>query len=379
MGLCSALLLAACGEEAARSQDPELRALLALPAHLEVPFVPDYNPLTAEKIRLGRRLFYDRRLSGNLTQSCADCHFQRLAFADDQRTPKGSTGESLARNSPGLANVAYYSTLTWANNGLLELEDQILVPLTADRPTELGIHDGVRAEVLQRFDDDPSYSAAFAEAFPESSSGATLNKVSFALASFCRSLISGNSPYDRYSQGDKSALSEAQRRGLALFNGEAFECFHCHSGVNLTVSYRDYDSTLGDLKYPFFNNGLYNLGGDGSYPPHDQGLYDLTLRPGDRGLFRPPSLRNVALTAPYMHDGRLATLKDVLRHYARGGTLTSTGAGAGDGRLSPLKSGLVRGFQATEQELDDVVAFLESLTDPDFINAPAFSEPAPLP
>lgn len=370
------LAVGACaGDGGPSAEEQSLRALLALPAQLEVPYVPAYNPLTAEKIALGRRLFYDRQLSGNQTQSCADCHFQRLGFADDKRTPTGSTGQRLHRNSPGLANVGYYATLTWSNNGLLELEDQILVPITADTPTELGVHDGVRQEVMARFDADPIYADLFAAAFPDSSSGATLNKVAFALASFCRSLISGNSPFDRYSQGDKSALTEAQRRGYALFNGERFECFHCHNGVNLTVSYRDHDTTLGELKMPFFNNGLYNVGGDGGYPSYDQGLYELSLRPNDRGLFRPPSLRNVALSAPYMHDGRLATLADVVRHYARGGTLTSTGASAGDGRLSPLKSGLVRGFQVTDAEVADVVAFLESLTDPDFVANPAFSDP----
>ncbi len=129
------------------------------------------------------------------------------------------------------------------------------------------------------------------------------------------------------------------------------------------------------MTYPFFNNGLYNVGGDGSYPPGNQGLYELTLNPNDRGRFRPQSLRNVALTAPYMHDGSKATLEDVVRHYAAGGTVIGSGPLAGDGRLSPLKSGLVRGFAMTDEELADVVAFLQALTDQDFVNNPAFSNP----
>jgi len=247
--------------------------------------------------------------------------------------------------------------------------------LPAVNPVELGVSDGLVAEVLDQFDGDPTYARMFREAFPESEGGASINKVSFALASFVRSLVSGESPYDRYLNGDNAALTAAQRRGLALFNGERFECFHCHSGVNLSVSCRDANTSAGTIRYPFFNNGLYDVDGKGSYPAHDQGLYDVTLDPDDRGLFRPPNLRNVALTAPYMHDGSIETLREVLDHYAAGGSVTESGDFAGDGRLSPLKSGLVRGFQATEQELDDVVSFLEALTDPTFIENPAFSDP----
>jgi len=374
-----ALALGACGGDEITPDSRALRELLGLPPGLELPAVPEFNPLTREKIDLGRHLFYDRRLSGNQTQACAGCHFQRLAFADDKKTPEGSTGHILVRNSQGLANVAYFSSLTWANNGLLELEDQLQVPIRNDNPVELGVSDGLQDEVLARFDDDPEYAAMFQAAFPESTSGATINKIVFALASFCRTMISGNAPYDRYVAGDKSALTDSQRRGLALFNGERFECFHCHTGVNLTVSYRDANTTPGTIRYPFFNNGLYNVGGDGSYPAHDQGLYDLTLDPADRGLFRPPSLRNIAITAPYMHDGSLPTLRDVVKHYAAGGTVTSSGAFAGDGRLSPLKSGLVRGFRATEQEVEDLLSFLESLTDQTFIENPALASPFPEP
>lgn len=354
----------------------EVRELLALPERFQVPAIPDYNPISREKIALGRRLFYDRRLSGNETQSCESCHVQHLGFADGERAPTGSTGEALVRNSPGLANAFYQSTLTWANDGLLELEDQLKVPIRGDNPVELGVSDGLVDEVLARFDDDAAYVELFQAAFPESRSGATIDKVVFALASFCRTLISTGSPYDRYVAGDKAALTESQRRGLALFQGERLECFHCHSGVNLTVSYRDESTTPDRIRYPFFNNGLYNVGGDGGYPVSDQGLYEVTLDPDDRGLFRPPSLRNVALTAPYMHDGSIATLRAVLEHYAAGGTVTESGPHAGDGRTSPLKSGLIAGFRLSEQEMTDVLAFFEGLTDEDFIENPAFAAAA---
>ena len=370
-----ALAASGCSEGDPEDSEDEVRALLRLPDHFETPAIPAFNPLTAEKIALGRHLFYDRQLSGNRTQSCGDCHLQARAFSDGVVTPVGSTGTQLVRNSQGLINVAYMSTLTWANNGFFELEDQLQVPLRSDNPIELGITDGLVAEVMARFDGDPRYARMFAEAFPESSSGATLNKVLFALASFSRTMISSTSPYNRFLAGDSHALTEQQRQGWSLFHGERFECFHCHTGVNLTVSYRDANTDAGSIRFPFFNNGLYNVGNTGDYPARDQGLYDLTLNPNHKGLFRPQSLRNVALTAPYMHDGSIATLRDVVKHYAAGGRLIESGAFAGDGRLNPNKSGLVRGFRATEEELDAVVAFLESLTDEAFVNDPAFAAP----
>lgn len=324
--------IAGCGDDlpdpGESDLEAEYRSILKIPEYLEVPSIPDFNPPTPEKIALGRRLFYDTRLSGNQTQSCASCHEQRLAFADGKKTPIGSTGHALKRNSLGLANAVYHSTLTWANNGLLVLEDQLQVPIRSDNPVELGVSDGNVDEVMARFQ-----------------------------------------------RGDRDALTAQQRRGLALFNGERLECFHCHNGVNLTSSYRDFHTTPGTVRYPFFNNGLYNVDGEGSYPPHDQGLYELTLNPNDRGRFRPQSLRNVAVTAPYMHDGSIETLEDVVRHYAAGGRNIESGPFAGDGRTSPLKSGLVRGFSITEEELADVVAFLESLTDQGFLANPALSDP----
>lgn len=364
-----AVLLAGCASESGPEHpehEDEIRTLLGLPEHFELPAIPDYNPPTAAKIELGRRLFYERRLSANETQSCADCHEQSLAFADGLKTPTGSTGTVLVRNSMGLANVAYNNSYTWASNGLLTL-----IPLLADNPVELGVTDGVRDEVLARFDDDPEYAQLFEAAYPEETAGATVNKVVFALASFCRTMISGGSPYDRFIAGDRDALDEQQRQGMALFNGERFECFHCHSGILLTNAYRDANVDDADVRLVFFNNGLYNVDGEGSYPEHDQGLFEQTQDPNHRGLFRPPSLRNIAETGPYMHDGSIATLREVVEHYAAGGRLIEDGPFAGDGRTSPLKSGLVRGFEATDEEIDALVAFLESLSDPEFRTAPS--------
>ncbi len=368
------LLFTSCGGSGgAGGSSDDLRSLLGVPEHMEIPPIPEFNPPTAEKIELGRHLFYDKRLSANTEQSCASCHKQSDAFSDGLIRAIGSTGQTHPRNSQGLANASYHATLTWSNNAFIWLEDQIEIPLLSDNPIELGVTDTVREEVIERFSSDATYQNLFSAAF-DGSSDVTINKIIFALASFCRTIISGNSPYDRYVQGDKTALTAQQIRGLQLFNGEKFECFHCHSGINFSASYRDNNS--GDkFARPFFNNGLYNINGDGSYPVIDQGLYNLTLNPEHKGLFRPQSLRNVELTAPYMHDGSIATLKEVVEHYARGGRLITSGPNAGDGRLSPLKSGLVRGFQATEEEKEDIIAFLRSLTDTDLVSNPKFASP----
>lgn len=378
----SALILVACSpsssQDEAQTDGPEesaVRELLGLPDHFQVPYIPQENPVTAEGIELGRHLFYDRRLSGNQTQSCADCHHQERAFADGLQAPTGSTGDPLVRNSQGLTNVAWLASLTWAHDSLLTLEDQLPVPLTGELPVELGINDGNQQEVLRRLDDDPAYADRFAAAFPESDSGATLPKVEYALASFVRSMVSGGSPFDRWLTGDRGAMTEQQALGMSLFNGEKFECFHCHGGTHFTNSYRDAETTEGSIQYPFFNTGLYNVGNEGGYPPHDQGLYEVTFDPDHRGFFRPPGLRNVELTAPYMHDGSIATLEEVVEHYAAGGRNLPDGPYAGDGRLNPLKSGLVRPFSATAEEKAAVVAFLKALTDPDFVTNPALSNP----
>ena len=355
--------------------EQDLRRLLELPDHIPLPAIPEFNPLTQEKITLGRFLFYDTKLSANQTQSCQSCHFQIDAFSDRVSRPVGSTGHALVRNSQGLSNVAYNATFTWSNDTFFELEDQLNVPIRSDDPIELGVTDSELDTVLSRFNSDEKYQQMFQSAFPDSDSGATINKIIFSLASFVRTMISAKSPYDEFLRGDKEALTEQQKQGFSLFNGEKFECFHCHTGINFTVSYKDANTLSDALLFPFFNNGLYNVDSDGSYPKEDQGIFDLSSNPADKGKFRPPSLRNIEFTAPYMHDGSIGTLREVVEHYARGGTLTESGANAGDGKKNPNKSALILGFSTTEEEIDAVVAFLESLSDYDFIQNEKFSNP----
>jgi cytochrome c peroxidase len=252
------------------------------------------------------------------------------------------------------------------------LEKQALVPLFGEVPVELGVN-GHLDEVLQRLREDARYPALFQEAFPEDEEPVSKDNVVKALASFQRTLISGNSPYDRYLQGDLDALSGAAKRGMDLFFSERAECYHCHSGPHLTNSFRSKDTK--QLQRDFQNTGLYNVDGQGGYPGDNTGLFEFTRDPRDMGRFRVPALRNVALTAPYMHDGSVATLEEVLEFYMAGGRDVTIGPFVGDGRASPLKNPLVRPFELSTQERADLIAFLESLTDMDFVNDPRFSDP----
>ena len=343
-----------------------------LPAGFPLPRIPADNPMSAAKVELGRYLFYDPQLSGNGTMSCSSCHLQALAFSDGKVTPHGSTDQPLLRNSQALVNVAYNATLTWANPVLTDVEQQVLIPLFGEFPVEMGIS-GHEEVVLGRFQGDAAYQARFAAAFPDQAEPISYHAIVQALASFVRSLISGDSPYDRYLAGAETALSAEAKTGMELFFSERFECHHCHVGFNFSVSTVHDKSTFSAAV--FQNNGLYNLDGQGAYPRGNRGLYEITAKAADMGRFRPPTLRNVALTAPYMHDGSIATLAEVVQHYAAGGRLTMTGELAGDGRRSPLKSGLVPGFTLSAPEAAALVAFLESLTDETFITDPRFSNP----
>ncbi len=343
-----------------------------LPAGFPRPRIPPGNAITAEKVELGRHLFYDERLSENETQSCASCHEQRLAFTDGRTTSEGSTGHLTPRNSMSLANVAYAATLTWSNPLQVELERQAAVPIFGDNPIELGQRS--QAELEERLRGIAEYQPLFSAAFPEEARPIRYENVAKALACFQRTLISGRSPFDRWLlEGDESAISDSAKRGFELFNTERFECFHCHVGFNLSdhVSYEDQLFPAA----PFHNTGLYNIGGLGRYPEPNTGIFDVTGNAADMGHFKAPTLRNVAVTAPYMHDGSIATLSGVLDHYAAGGRTIEEGPNAGAGSRSRLKSNLIRGFEATEQERADVIAFLESLTDRAFLEDPRFADP----
>jgi cytochrome c peroxidase len=274
-----------------------------------------------------------------------------------------------------LANVAYSATLTWADPNLTRLEDQALVPMMNLHPVELGLS-GREDEALLRLRSHPRYPLMFAEAFPGDPEPVSFKNVCRAIACFERTLISGDSPYDRLVyRGETGALSESARRGMGLFFSERLKCSRCHGGFTFSgpVAFEGGQP----ITPTFHNTGLYNLGGRGGYPPDNLGIFEHTGRRRDMGRFRAPTLRNVELTAPYMHDGSIGTLEEVIDHYARGGRTIREGPYAGSGRDSPRKSELVAGFELDPRGREDLVAFLKSLTDRSFVTDPRFSAPSP--
>jgi cytochrome c peroxidase len=341
---------------------------LGLPA---VPFPPS-NPPSAEKIALGRRLFFDRRLSHNDTLSCAMCHVPEQGFtSNEMATAIGIEGRTVRRNAPTIYNTAYWGRL-FHDGRETRLEHQIWGPLLARN--EMGNPSiGSVLEKIARLDD---YAQRFDETFPDR--GITLETVGMAIASYERALVSGGSPFDRAIYGgEEAAMSVSALRGLELFRGKA-RCTTCHR--------------VGASDALFTDGGFHNTGvgyraamgagtdaqpesvatqrvqaAPGVYldvprsivaqvserPTNDLGLYEISRDPADRWKYRTPSLRNVALTAPYMHDGSLATLRDVILFYDRGG-ISNEGL---DGRIGPL--------ELSESEREDLVSFLESLTGSD--------------
>ncbi len=342
-----------------------------LPRGFPKPWEPEDNPTTPAKVKLGRHLFYDKRLSGDDSMSCASCHKQELAFTDGKQTAVGSTGERLPRNSMTLANVGYAATLTWGHPLMTELERQALIPMFGETPVELGLREA--SELEEKLAKDELYQELFDAAYPGEDELGTLEQITRALGAFQRTIISGSSPYDRWVQGESTAISKSAQRGYVLFNSEKMECFHCHVGFNLT----DHTYWAGKPFYdaPFHNTGLYNIDGEGAYPEPNTGVMSITAEPSDMGRFKAPTLRNIAVTAPYMHDGSIETLDEVLDHYASGGRRIKSGASAGDGSKNPHKNAFLIGFELTKQEREDVIAFLESLTDEEFLKDPAYSNP----
>ena len=350
---------------------------LLVPDYFPEPRIPDENPWTQAKAELGRSLFYDTRLSGNGEQSCASCHPQERGFVDNLPRAIGSTGEVHPRRSMTLTNVAWARTLNWANPLVTTLEQQALTPIFGDHPVELGMA-GREETLLDNLRAEQWYQDWFARAFPEGEDPFTVLNITRALASFQRTLISANSPYDRFIyHREADALSASAKRGMALFFSERMECFHCHGGFNFSDSVDHEGQTFSGAT--FHVNGLYNIDGLGGYPLPNTGTHEVTGRLEDIGRFKAPTLRNVAVRAPYMHDGSVADLSAVIDHYAEGGRTILEGPNAGIGSLNPNKSIFVPGFLISDGERADLIAFLESLTDEEFLRNPAFGPPLDLP
>ena len=303
-----------------------------LPRGFPRPAVPADNPMSAERVALGRRLFFEPRLSVTAGYSCASCHEPARAFSDARPRAIGARGDPLPHNALALVNVAYNISFGWSTRGVRTLEAQMRQPLLNEHPVELGLRGRERA-VCAMLAADPAYAAAFAAAF----AGEPGPEVSFdhlvkAIAAFERTLLSGDSPFDRYVfGGEHQALDPEAKRGMALFFSARVGCAGCHSGINFAGNWRDARGATGDAS--FAHNGT-----------------------GARAM-RVPTLRNIALTAPYMHDGRFATLDQVLAHYSGLGERAARGLVL-DRRLphAPLSAA----------ERAELAAFLESLTDESF-------------
>jgi len=363
------MLALACtiGNAVTASEAPEY--LWQLPAWVPPPRVPPDNPMTDAKVELGRYLFYDKRLSLDESMSCGTCHEQDKAFTDGRATAPGIDGQYGKRSSMALVNLAYLPALTWANPGLKSLETQALIPIFGAHPVEMGM-EGKEELLFARLMADVRYPALFQAAFPAENGAINLATLTQALASFERSLLSFNAPYYRYKyQGESSAISESAKRGESLFFGERFECYHCHGGLNFTDNL--VHSRLPFEELGFHNTGLYNVDGKGAYPAGNSGIREVTDNPADEGRFRTPTLLNIGVTAPYMHDGSITTLEAVLtKHYARQGRAVSDGQPA-----NPLRSPLLVGYAFTNYDIADLLAFLETLTDEAFLANPAHADP----
>ena len=314
-----------------------------LPKGFPKPYVPPDNPMSSEKVELGRYLFYDVRMSLNGKTSCATCHRQELAFTDGRPGAVGSTGEKHTRSSMGLVNIAYAGALTWNNPTIKSLEEQALVPMFGEHPVELGLPKG-GPEFLALLRSDPRYRTLVEAAFPTESDPFTIANAVKAIACFERTIISARSPYDRYHYyREEDAVSEAAKRGEILFFDSRHSCFRCHGGFLFSDATVTAENPAREIE--FHNDGL------------------AIDKPEDAGKFKTPTLRNIAITAPYMHDGRFATLDTVLTHYASAGT------------DNPNKDHLVHGFQLSPGDRADLIAFLQSLTDEAVLDDPRFRNP----
>lgn len=309
-------------------------SLMEIPEGFPEMEFPDGNEFTQARWELGKKLFYDPVLSVDSSISCANCHKQELAFADDVAFSDGVMARPGTRNSPSLANIGYHPYFT-REGGIATLEAQVLVPIQEHNEFDFNI-----VLIMERLLQDSAYIKMSQQAYERMPDPFVITR---AIATFERSLISGNSPYDRYVfQEDKKALDREEKAGMELFFSERLGCSSCHGGFNFS-------------NYAFENNGLYE-----DYA--DPGRFRLTHDPLDSARFKVPSLRNVALTAPYMHDGSLADLESVIAHYETGG------------KPHIHKSELIKTFTLTNKEKQALIAFLQSLTDLEFVENEHFKE-----
>jgi cytochrome c peroxidase len=354
IGIFALSLVIGCSSEDSKPEETD-DGYVATPKPLTVPpifaqllpppSVPADNPQTVEGIALGRKLFFDPILSGDGTQSCASCHKPSNSFTDDRRLSIGIDGIAGTRNSMPIYNVAWNSDSKFFWDGrATSMEHQALEPVT--NPIEMH---NTWENAVGSLQNSSEYPELFSKAF--GTTKITKELTAKAIAQFERILISANSPFDRYLLGENTVTAQ-EINGFQIFMDESRgDCFHCH-GNEFNPLWTD---------NIFHNNGLDAI-------ITDKGLGDVTGDPNQDGLFKSPSLRNLAYTAPYMHDGRFATLDEVINHYSEGLVYSPT--------IDPLMKAVSRGgVQLTESDKADLKAFLLSLSDPSFINNPDFQDP----
>lgn len=314
--------------------------------------IPDDNPTTQAGVELGRMLFYEKKLSGDNTMSCATCHIQEFAFSDGQATSKGIDGIAGRRNSMALVNLLWDEVFFWEGR-VSSLEEQALRPI--EDPIEL--HQSLENTIV-KLEDTKEYPKKFKDAF--GSKEITAERIAKAIAQFERTLVSANSKFDKFLRGEVD-LTEQELRGFNTFSTHPIpgqvrggNCGDCHLGYNFSNK-------------ELINNGLSKIVG------LDKGLEEITGKASDRGKFKVPTLRNIALTAPYMHDGRFKTLEEVLDHYNNPDIFSHENVGFDilNGTNEPDGTSLL----LTEQEKADIIAFLKTLTDESFITNEKFSNP----
>jgi cytochrome c peroxidase len=350
---------------------PPASAPLGLPA---VPY-PEANPQTPEKIALGELLFNDVRFSTTKEVSCSTCHLPEKAFTDSPlKVSKGIHDLEGTRNAPTVLNSAYAGTLFWDGRSP-SLEDQALHPFL--NPVEMGLKD--HQPILDVVRSDPEYQERFKAVFGKSGDAITMIEVTQAIAAFERTVISGNSPFDRwYYGGEEDALTEAQKRGFSLFVNEG-RCVSCHVieqtqaiftdhlfhnvGVGINDIQDDVPALAGEFLKAEATASEVDVQVLTDKRTSELGRFAVSRDFDGLGSFRTPTLRNIAATAPYMHDGSLETLRDVVVHYNNGGVTNE-----GD-RVNDFLSGGIRPLNLSETQIDDLVAFMESLTSPEFAQA----------
>ncbi|WP_181233992.1 MbnH family di-heme enzyme [Enhygromyxa salina] len=342
-----------------------------LPAGVEPPAVPADNPQTPEKVELGRHLFYDLRLSKNLNRACGTCHEQAKAFTDGFHRAVGTANDLHGHNTVALANVGYRSQLGWRSPMPDSLEQQLLVPLLGDDPIEMGMG-GSEAQLLELLADDPRYVELFAAAFPDAPAGVSMVQLAQAIAAFERTIISVDAPLDRYLRGDEDAITPAAKRGWALFGSREVGCLGCHGGLDYASPTDAQGQPIAEAGYA--NIGLYNLEA-GAYPDSAQGLIEVTGVASDMGRFRVPSLRNLAYTGPYMHDGSVISLAGVVDIFAAGGRVITSGPYVGDGRANPHKSPGIQPIDLNPEQRADLVEMLLALSDAGLVTDPGLASP----